>query len=234
MRTRQKQRVTTDVLESLDVWVLWFYLAEETGVPGGNHRPSTGDHYPADADNGDRTHHINHLILENIILVTISQFILSIVGAPCVITNKVEPCSDIYIGIAFFPAPGLQIRCAKNTTPTSSAFILNSVISESKLGQLFRAKTDVVKIPRSVYGGVWINSYTNAVVFFMWWNFDFIFKTSLQQYTFNPFWAFEIRSCICLCSVVTLAKAETPHGVLLFLEACFHVQNSRTSAFDVR
>ena len=34
---------------------MWFYVAEQTGVPGGNHRPWTGDHYPADADTGDRT-----------------------------------------------------------------------------------------------------------------------------------------------------------------------------------
>ena len=37
-----------------------------------------------------------------------------------------------------------------------------------------------------------------------------------------------------LCSSVTLATAETLYGALLFLEACFRVQNSIASAFDVR
>ena len=79
------------VPESVDVGVLWFYVAEKAGVPGGNHQPWTGDHYPADADTGDRTHQINPLII--IKLVTISQFILSVVCAPCVIVTMQNLCN---------------------------------------------------------------------------------------------------------------------------------------------
>ena len=38
---------TECVLEDTDVGVLWYYVVEETGVAGGNSRPWTGDHYPA-------------------------------------------------------------------------------------------------------------------------------------------------------------------------------------------
>ena len=70
--------------------------------------------------------------------------------------------------------------------------------------------------------------------FVMRWKFEFIFTSSLKKYICNAFREFETSSCIRVCSVVTLATAETPHGALSFLEACFHVQNSITSAFDIR
>ena len=34
--------------------------------------------------------------------------------------------------------------------------------------------------------------------------------------------------------MVTLATSEMPHVTLLFLEACFHIQDSITSVFDIR
>ena len=34
-------------LKAHDVSILWSYVVKETGVPGGNHRLWTGDHYPA-------------------------------------------------------------------------------------------------------------------------------------------------------------------------------------------
>ena len=74
------------------------------------------------------------------------------------------------------------------------------------------------------YEGVAINLYTNAI----------IFKPSLRKHVCNPVWEFESSSCMRLWSMVTLATAETPHGTLLFLKACFHVQNSITSVLDIR
>ena len=65
------------------------------------------------------------------------------------------------------------------------------------------------------------------------WNFDFIFKPFLKNNICNTFRNIETNSCMRLCSVVTLATAETPHGALLFLEACCHAQNSITSVFDI-
>ena len=35
------------ILEGAGVGIMWSYVMVETEVPGGNHRPSTGDHYPA-------------------------------------------------------------------------------------------------------------------------------------------------------------------------------------------
>ena len=70
--------------------------------------------------------------------------------------------------------------------------------------------------------------------FVMWWNSYFTFKPSLKKYICNPFQELETSSCMRLCSMATLATAETPHSTLLFLEACFHIQNSITSAFDVQ
>ena len=35
------------VFEDADVGILWSNVVEETRVPGENHRPSKGDHYPA-------------------------------------------------------------------------------------------------------------------------------------------------------------------------------------------
>ena len=43
------------VLEGTDVGVLWSNVVEETGVPGGNHRPWAGDHYPATCRRRDQT-----------------------------------------------------------------------------------------------------------------------------------------------------------------------------------
>ena len=45
--TQKAQRTYKRVLEGTDVGVLWSYMVEETGEPGENHRPWTGDHYPA-------------------------------------------------------------------------------------------------------------------------------------------------------------------------------------------
>ena len=64
-------------------------------------------------------------------------------------------------------------------------------------------------------------------------NFDFIFISFLKKHICNKFQDFETSSCMHLCSMVTLATAEMPHGKLLFLEVCFHVQNSITSVFDI-
>ena len=43
--TQKAQRTYKRVLEDADVGVLWSYVVEETGEPGENHRPWTGDHY---------------------------------------------------------------------------------------------------------------------------------------------------------------------------------------------
>ena len=45
--TQKAQRTYKCILEGADVGVLWSYVVEETGEPGENHRPWTGDHYPA-------------------------------------------------------------------------------------------------------------------------------------------------------------------------------------------
>ena len=46
--TTQKAHVTyVHVLEGADVGILWSYVVEETGVPGGNHRHWADGHYPA-------------------------------------------------------------------------------------------------------------------------------------------------------------------------------------------
>ena len=45
--TQKAQRTYRRVLEGADVGVLWSYVVEETGEPGENHQPWTGDHYPA-------------------------------------------------------------------------------------------------------------------------------------------------------------------------------------------
>ena len=51
---RQKaQRTYKRVLEGADVGYLRSYVVEETGEPGENHRPWTGDHYPATCGHRD-------------------------------------------------------------------------------------------------------------------------------------------------------------------------------------
>ena len=45
--TQKAQNTYRHVLEGADVGVLWSYVVEKTGEPGENHRPLTGDHYPA-------------------------------------------------------------------------------------------------------------------------------------------------------------------------------------------
>ena len=42
--TQKAQRTYRRVLKGADVGLLWSYMVEETGE---NHRPWTGDHYPA-------------------------------------------------------------------------------------------------------------------------------------------------------------------------------------------
>ena len=43
--TQKAHRTYKRVLEGVNVGILWSYVVEETGVPGGNHRPWAGDHY---------------------------------------------------------------------------------------------------------------------------------------------------------------------------------------------
>ena len=92
-----------------------------------------------------------------------------------------------------------------------------------------------VAIPKSIAVDI-IRGSINKFVdkcnnFVMRWNCDFIFKDIYVQY--NRFQELETSSCMRLCSMVTSATLETPHGALLFFEACFHVQNCTTSAFDI-
>ena len=45
--TQKAHRIYKHILEGADVGVIWLYIVEETRVPGENHQPWTGDHYPA-------------------------------------------------------------------------------------------------------------------------------------------------------------------------------------------
>ena len=44
---QKAQRTYICILEGADVGVLWSYVVEETGEPGENHLPWTGEHDPA-------------------------------------------------------------------------------------------------------------------------------------------------------------------------------------------